>query len=146
MSVTAVGGADSSSYAQGSTRGELGKEEFLKILVSQFKNQNPLEPVKDTEFIAQMAQFSSLEQLQNIGSRLEIMQENFLWSQSLSFLGQEIEGLDGDGNLVRGIVTGVKFLDGQIILLIDGEEKGLQLITAVKLPGVEGRPADREES
>ncbi|NLC38290.1 MAG: hypothetical protein GX779_03350 [Clostridia bacterium] len=69
------------------------------------------------------------------------MQDNLLWSQALSFLGREIEGIDGDGNLVEGIVTGVKFLEGQLVLLIDGEERDLQLITAVKV-----RWASEEES
>jgi flagellar basal-body rod modification protein FlgD len=141
VSVSAVGGGGSLGYTQGTAPRELGKDEFLQILVSQFKNQNPLEPVKDTEFIAQMAQFSSLEQLHNISRHLEVMQDNLLWSQALSFLGREIEGIDGDGNLVEGIVTGVKFLEGQLVLLIDGEERDLQLITAVKV-----RWASEEES
>ena len=45
--------------------GELGKDEFLQLLVCQMKNQDPLEPEKDTQFIAQLAQFSALEQMQN---------------------------------------------------------------------------------
>ncbi len=44
----------------------LGKDQFLQLLVTQLKNQNPLDPMKDTEFIAQLAQFSSLEQLVSI--------------------------------------------------------------------------------
>ena len=52
------------------TENNLGKDAFLEILVTQMKNQNPLEPLKDTEFIGQMAQFSSLEQLTNLNTTM----------------------------------------------------------------------------
>ena len=54
------------------TRGssELGKEEFLKLLVCQMQNQDPLNPQSDQEFIAQLAQFSSLEQMTNLNSTM----------------------------------------------------------------------------
>ena len=48
----------------------LGQDAFLRILVTQMKHQNPLEPQKDTEFIGQMAQFSSLEQLTNLNKTM----------------------------------------------------------------------------
>ena len=54
------------------TRGssELGKEEFLKLLVCQMQNQDPLNPQSDQQFIAQLAQFSSLEQMTNLNSTM----------------------------------------------------------------------------
>ncbi len=75
----------------------LGKDDFLKLLTSQLKYQNPLEPMNDQEFVAQMTQFSSLEQLQNMNSTLsQNAQWNMLLSQTInntmatSLIGKEI--------------------------------------------------------
>ncbi len=72
---------------------ELGKNEFLTLLVSQLKNQNPLEPVKDADFIAQLATFSSLEQLQDLNKRMDSMigaQGQLVNSQSMNLVGREV--------------------------------------------------------
>lgn len=49
---------------------QMGKQDFLQLLVSQLRNQNPLEPMKDTEFVSQLATFSSLEQLAGMNATL----------------------------------------------------------------------------
>ena len=64
---------------------ELGKEEFLQLLVAQLRNQDPLEPMQDTEFIAQMSQFSSLEQLINMNENLtNSIDLDYMTSQSIA--------------------------------------------------------------
>lgn len=63
----------------------LGKDDFLRILVTQLRHQDPLNPMKSEEFAAQLAQFSSVEQLQNINSNLEnSIQMNMLLNQAIS--------------------------------------------------------------
>ena len=63
----------SKSKNKGRNIGELGKEDFLNLLVTQLKHQDPLNPIEDKEFIAQMAQFSSLEQMFNLNSNISSM-------------------------------------------------------------------------
>ncbi|MCP4633265.1 MAG: flagellar hook capping protein [candidate division Zixibacteria bacterium] len=75
----------------------MGKNDFLTLLVSQLQNQDPFEPMKDTEFVAQLAQFSSLEQLQNLNTNVMSSTElDYLLSQTISntlatqLIGKEI--------------------------------------------------------
>ena len=72
-SVNAVNGTSDSQTASGVQVGGkvVGKDDFLKLLVAQIKNQNPLNPADGVEFLSQLAQFSQLEQLINIRTELE---------------------------------------------------------------------------
>ena len=87
----------SESQQQGVSKAEkketLGKDDFLKIFMAQLQHQDPLNPMEGTEFTAQLAQFSSLEQLynvnQNLGSLKEV-QEGTGKFESLNFIGKEI--------------------------------------------------------
>lgn len=54
----------------------LGKDQFLKILITQLQNQDPMQPLQDKEFIAQMATFTSVEQLMNISKQLDVMNQS----------------------------------------------------------------------
>src|SRR5690554_1945375 len=63
----------------------LGKDQFLQLLITQLKHQDPINPVEDKEFIAQLAQFSSLEQMQNLNTT---MSDLMLAQQKLTSLAQ----------------------------------------------------------
>jgi flagellar basal-body rod modification protein FlgD len=89
--VTATG--STSSYEVG---GSLGKDEFMKLLVTQLQNQDPLEPMDSSEFIAQLAQFSSLEQLQNINDKLDDLTSQL--SDAANLIDHEVEAL---GTIVK---------------------------------------------
>jgi len=71
----------------------LGKDDFLKLLVTQLQNQDPLNPMDNTEFTAQLAQFSSLEELQNLNGAMETLhlsQKAIHNSQSLALIGKNV--------------------------------------------------------
>ncbi len=85
---------------------ELGRDDFLKILITQLQNQDPTKPMEDKEFISQMAQFSSLEQMTNVSEGFQEMNALLSSSQALSVLGRTVEVQTGT-QTVRGTVSGV---------------------------------------
>lgn len=90
----------------------LGKDEFLQLLVTQMQYQDPLNPTSDTEFIAQMAQFSSLEQMQNLNT-------SFSHYKAYSLVGQDITA-SVNGNIIEGVVDAVRIqADGQYAVIGD---------------------------
>ncbi|WP_052366403.1 flagellar hook assembly protein FlgD [Geomicrobium sp. JCM 19055] len=71
----------------------LGKDDFLKLLIAQLQNQDPLDPMDDREFIAQMAQFSSLEQMTNMNAamqKLSNQQESAALVQHSELIGKNV--------------------------------------------------------
>jgi len=87
----------------------------MKLLVTQMKNQDPLNPMSSTDYIAQLAQFSSLEQLQAANKQLLSLQLAQATSQSIGLIGHSI--VTADGKTV-GVVDSVQFVDGTPKLVV----------------------------
>ncbi|OQP05353.1 flagellar hook assembly protein FlgD [Geobacillus sp. 44B] len=99
----------------------LGKDDFLKILLAQLQNQDPLNPMEDKDFIAQMATFSSLEQMINISSMLEQWMQTSQHDALLRYsewIGKNVYWQDGEA-VKSGIVKSVSQKDNQIFLELD---------------------------
>ena len=116
------------SVTSGSTQGaalatkELDRDAFLNLLVTQLQNQDPLDPTDSVEFTAQLAQFSSLEQLGNVNDNLKQLQ-NFQASinnsQAVSLIGKEITASGDSLNFSNGQPAGCRFkLDGDAGLAV----------------------------
>jgi flagellar basal-body rod modification protein FlgD len=91
----------------------LGQEDFIKILVTQLTTQDPMNPQKDTEFVAQMAQFSQLESSKDMRTELESLrvQQEFLKANSM--IGRRVQFQPEEGLGYVGTVTGMQVVDGQ---------------------------------
>ena len=84
----------------------LGKEDFLKILLTQLSHQDPTAPMEDKEFIAQMAQFSSLEQMTNMAADFSKMARMLRSTEASGSLGKSVE-IDLEDATIHGVVQAV---------------------------------------
>ncbi len=108
----------------------LDKNSFLKLLVTELSHQDPMQPVNDREFISQMAQFSSLEQMNNVAvsmNRLRSFQANTL-------VGKYVTGKDFlYGKSIAGNVTQVIFdAKGDVFLKVDGKSMKMDDVQTVE--------------
>ena len=94
----------------------LGKNDFLKILITQLSYQDPTKPMEDKEFISQMAQFSSLEQMTNMSKGFADLTGMLTQSSALNLLGKQVEIINGE-NKVTGIVKEISGKDHPQILV-----------------------------
>ncbi|WGK69381.1 flagellar hook capping FlgD N-terminal domain-containing protein [Candidatus Haliotispira prima] len=115
----------------------LGKDSFLRILTEQLKNQDPLKPQDDKEFIAQMAQFNSLEQMMELNKGFTELSRRFGQGQALGLLGREVtinSGLDHEGHpiLVSGLVSAIEHNpSGPAKLTVDDHKYNSDLVIKV---------------
>lgn len=140
MTITGISAADPFSGSQVSGKQPLDKNAFMKLLVSQLQNQDPMSPVANEDFVAQLATFSSLEQLeglnQNMVASIALNQSNALLAQltqSSALIGKSVEWEDyQSGAKHTGTVESVKIVDGLAVLRIDGEDVPLASVTEVR--------------
>lgn len=116
--------------------GVMGKDDFMKLLIAQLQNQDPTNPMQDKEFIAQMAQFSSLEQTMNLTKAFERFADAQSQTQLIqynSFVGKNVRwheiteesGEDGKPvvNEGTGVIASAKFVNGSVkFIMNDGKE------------------------
>ena len=111
------------------TTKELGKDDFLKLLITQLANQDPTNPMEDTQFIAQMAQFSSLEQMTNMNQAFERMATMLNSSKAADTIGKTVE-IDMGETVNRGVVEGAT-MGNTPQVIVDGMFYDLNRIKAV---------------
>jgi flagellar basal-body rod modification protein FlgD len=114
---------DSVTAAAASTppAGGIGLQDFLKILTSEMSNQDPLKPLDNQEFIAQVAQFSALEQSRELNQKIDQLLSVQSASQSIGLLGKSVD-IAAAGGQVAGKVVALDFVAGkpQLTLALSG--------------------------
>lgn len=127
----------------------LGKDAFLQLLVTQMQYQDPLEPTADTEFISQLAQFSSLEEMQNLNESLDALANQLSYIQMQSFasnlVGKNVI-MKIDGEYVAGKVQYVEMKDGIPYLAINEKTYAISYLDTVVddsyLDSIINKPSD----
>lgn len=108
---------------------QLGKDDFLKLLITQLSNQDPTNPMEDTQFIAQMAQFSSLEQMTNMNESFNKMAAMINSSQAAATIGRTVD-IDVGDTTARGVVEATT-IGSQPQVMVNGMYYDLDKIKAV---------------
>lgn len=120
----------------------LGQDDFLKILLTQLTYQDPLKPLDNQEFIAQMAQFSALEQSRQLNEKMDQLLTAQAANQSFGLIGKRVQFANTSGQLTDGTVSAVKFTNGQALLSVvgDGQTAAVEGIRLSSLTAVYNTP------
>ena len=109
----------------------LSREQFMKILISELKNQNPFEPMDNTDFMNQMIGLQTLDSSTKLIDSLTQFQQFLGLSSASSFIGKIITGKDEFGTTVEGIATSAILEQGNTFLVVDGKKIALKNIMEV---------------
>jgi flagellar basal-body rod modification protein FlgD len=112
----------------------LTQNDFLKLLVAQMSAQDPLNPQSNTDFAAQMAQFSALQTSQLTQSDMSLLQASQQVQQANSFIGRSVTLQANDGTQPAGFVTGVRMVSGVPKLVVNGSLYDLGQVLSISAP------------
>lgn len=133
MAIDAIGSTVTNGSASTTGRNTIDQEGFIRLFLSQLQFQDPLEPVDNREFLAQLAQFSNLEQSRQLSMNTESLLTMTSATQALSLLNRPVEVTQVDGSFVAGTVKAVQFTSTGPVLTVDANGAAL---TGIRLPQV----------
>ncbi|HEY6225603.1 MAG TPA: flagellar hook capping FlgD N-terminal domain-containing protein [Verrucomicrobiae bacterium] len=124
-------GADVADPAERVHKSTLDQNDFLKLLVTKMSAQDPMNPQADTEFIAQMAQFSSLEQAKSMTADMAMLksQQEVLTANGL--IGRNVAVTGSDNKTIQGMVTSVATNDGAPEVVVNGKNYSLDSVSLI---------------
>ena len=140
MAITATGitAASTSATGAGTKTGSsigaaagMGKDDFMQLLIAQLKNQDPMKPMDDKEFITQLAQFSSLEAMEKMTEQMEDLTGSQMLVQAATLIGKQVTAKLETGEVVTGTISQVKMLNGKPTAVVNGREIDTSLITTI---------------
>ena len=128
---TATTGTTGSTKAGLGAAAGMGKDDFMQLLIAQLRNQDPMNPMEDKEFISQLAQFSSLEAIEKMTTQMEELTGANMIVQAATLLGKQVTAKLETGETVTGIVSQVKMVSGQPVAVVNGTDLDTSLITVI---------------
>ncbi|MGC8764978.1 MAG: flagellar hook capping FlgD N-terminal domain-containing protein [Brevinematia bacterium] len=114
------------------SKATLEEADFMKLLITQLKTQDPTKPMEDREFITQMAQFTALKQMNQVGESMKNLVREFAFTRSLGLVNKLVFWNDDNGNTLSGQVESIKVKAGETFLMVDGKEVSPDKIVEVK--------------
>lgn len=124
MNVLAVQSGTNASMSA-SSRAALDTYQFLRLLIVELTSQNPLDPVKDRDFLAQMAQLNTAQSVERMGQILTTFQAS-------SLIGREVEAVLPSGTRISGKVQAVEMNGGRVYLRVDNQQVPFESIRTIR--------------
>jgi len=124
MNVLAVQSGTNASMSA-SSRAALDTYQFLRLLIVELTSQNPLDPVKDRDFLAQMAQLNTAQSVERMGQILTTFQAS-------SLIGREVEAVLPSGTRISGKVQAVEMSGGRVYLRVDNQQVPFESIRTIR--------------
>lgn len=132
MTITASNSVSTATTATAGTTRSTNKDQFLKLFLTQLQNQNPLEPMQDRDFLMQLAQFTQVENAEEMAHTLQQLQTLVTATQATALLGRQVTAVpEGGATPVEGRVSAVRFTADGVRLLVDGREVRVQSVLQV---------------
>ena len=133
LSIAANGtvSAQSAATVLPTTVKTLSQDDFLKLLIVQMKSQDPLNPKQDTEFIAQMTQFSALEQSKAMQADIAGLRDDQELLQADAMIGRYVTLHDGDALIKPGMVSAVDVVDGSPKIVVNGKQYSMSQVLSI---------------
>ncbi len=110
---------------------QIGQDQFMQLLTTQLRNQDPLEPVNQQDFLGQLAQFSSLQGIEQLNSNFAESLKFQQLSQGGSLVGSRVEYTNAQGESKTGLVDSARVLNGQLQFQIGDDTVGLGDLSGV---------------
>jgi flagellar basal-body rod modification protein FlgD len=133
MAIDAIGSVVNNGSGSVEGRSTIDQEGFIKLFLAQLQFQDPLEPVDNREFLAQLAQFSNLEQSRQLSLNTESLLSMDSSSQALTLLNRQVDVSQASGTTVSGTVKAVQFTVNGPELTVDSSGN---VITGIRLPQI----------
>ena len=117
-----------------SQRAEVTRDDFLKLLITELRSQDPMEPMKNEEFLGQIATLNQIESYATLTDSLRSLQHSGDLANASSMIGKAVIGITDQGLEGGGIVSRVVVLDGQVRLVVGDQTMSLSAVAQVFLP------------
>ena len=129
----AANAAANTAAAASTSKTAADKDTFLKLMVAQLKYQDPMKPADGAEFLAQTAQFTMVEKIEELANQMTVMATSERQGSASGMIGRWIEGTDSAGTAVEGNVTGVRLENTGPVLMVGDREVALTSVKEVHL-------------
>jgi flagellar basal-body rod modification protein FlgD len=136
MAISGIGSSTGTTGASGTQSAkknfELKTEDFIKMMVTQLQNQDPMEPAKNQELLAQMSQIGQLQSSTSLQETLKGMVQQNQIGAAAGLIGKSVNGLDANDDPITGVVTSVKVEGDKVNLELDnGQALSLSRLTSI---------------